>query len=405
MSDRLPRVAFRQTLSRTSVLRVAGLASVGALVLLGVVLFQGRGDSDPQPAPAPRVPIVAASVQKRDFPIVLTGLGNVTALNAAAIRSQVTGVITSINFRDGQFVKKGDLLAQIDPRTYQAQLDQAIGTLGRDQSHLSNAQSNLERYQGLQSENAIAEQMVANQQSSVLELKNDVITDNAAIALARTQLSYTSLTAPFDGVAGIRLLDVGNIIQPTNTTGLVVITQIQPISVLFTLPSTDITRVVGVLSHGPVTSQVFSQDDKTKLDSGQVVAVNNQANPTSGTVQLKAIFPNAQRQLWPGTFVNVHVIVGVRRGGITVPLDSIQQGPNGQFVFVITRQKTVTVRPVRVDGSQGGIALIGQGLRAGEQVVERGQYRLVAGAAVTEVPSRLAATVPNLSTASAGMLP
>lgn len=380
---------------------------VGACIVLalGAIFLYGRNHHSSHTASLPPTPVVAAAAQKKDFPIEVTGLGNVTALNAATITSQVTGLISSVNFREGQIVKKGDVLARIDPRTFQAQLDEAIGTLGRDESHLANAQVNLNRYQELARQNAIAQQMLSNQQSAVMEQKNDVVMDNAAIALARTNLSYTSLLAPFDGVAGIRLLDVGNVIQPTNTKGLVVITEIQPISVLFTLASTDIPRVVSALSQGPVAAEAFSQDDKTSLDTGKLIAVNNQANPTSGTVQLKAIFPNARRQLWPGTFVNIHLVLGVRHGGITVPLDAVEQGPNGQFVFLVTRKRTVAVRPVRVDGTQSAVALIGNGLRAGEQVVVRGQYGLVPGAAIREVPSRLASTVPNSSTATSGLLP
>ena len=385
--------------------RTLTLAAVCAILLLGVVVFLDRNHEAPRAAPLPPVPVVASTAQKRNFPIELTGLGNVTALNAASITSQVTGIISSINFREGQIVKKGELLAQIDPRTFQAQLDQAIGTLGRDKSHLANAEVNLTRYQELAQQKAIASQMLSNQQSAVTELENEIIMDNAAIALARTNLSYTSLVAPFDGVTGIRLLDVGNIIQPTNTTGVVVVTQIQPISVLFTLASTDIPRVVAALAKGSVTAEAFGQDDKTLLDTGKLLVVNNQANPASGTVQLKAIFPNARRQLWPGTFVNVHVTVGVRRGSITVPLDAIQQGPNGQYVFVVTRSRKVAIRPVGVGSSLNGVALVASGLKSGEQVVVRGQYRLVAGDTVREVPSRLASTVPNPSTATAGMLP
>jgi multidrug efflux system membrane fusion protein len=380
-------------------------AAACIVLAVGVIVLYGRNHHSSHAAALPRVPVVAAAAQKKDFPIELTGLGNVTALNTATITSQVTGLISSVNFREGQIVKKGDVLARIDPRTFQAQLDEAIGTLGRDESHLANAQVNLNRYQELAHQNAIAQQMLSNQQSAVAEQKNDVVMDNAAIALARTNLSYTSLVAPFDGVAGIRLLDVGNVIQPTNTKGLVVITEIQPISVLFTLTSTDIPRVVSALAQGPVAAEAFSQDDKTLLDTGKLIAVNNQANPTSGTVQLKAIFPNARRQLWPGTFVNIHLVIGVRRGGITVPLDAIEQGPNGQFVFLVTRKRTVAVRPVHVDATQSAVALIGSGLKAGERVVVRGQYGLLPGAAVTEVPSRLASTVPNSSTATSGLLP
>jgi multidrug efflux system membrane fusion protein len=386
--------------------RTAAIIGGAAAVALGAIFLLNRNDDETLAVgSSPRVPVVVARVEKQDFPIVLTGIGNVTALNTAVIRSQVTGLVKSVDFREGQFVKRGDLLAQIDPRTFQAQLEEAKGALGRDLSHLSNAEINLRRYLGLQQQNAIAEQMLANQQAAVLELKNDIVTDKGAIALAQTQLSYTALIAPFDGVTGIRLLDVGNVIQPTNTTGIVVVTQIQPISVLFTLASTDIPRVTAALAQGPVNVAAFSQDDTRRLDTGRLVAVNNQANPSSGTVQLKAIFPNARRQLWPGTFVNIHVTVSVRHDGLTVPLDAVQQGAHGQIVFLVDRNHNAVARNVEVADTQNGVALIGSGLKTNEQIVVRGQYRLVDGAPVKEIPSRFASTVPNSSTASAGMLP
>jgi membrane fusion protein, multidrug efflux system len=363
----------------------------------------GPGAATPQPVPP--VPVIATTVQQSDFPIVLTGIGTVTALSTATVRSQVTGLLVDVPFKEGQFVKKGDLLAQIDPRTFQAQLDQAEANLARDQAHLENAQINLSRYVPLAKKGFAPEQQVATQQAMVAQQQATVQNDQAAIEYAKTELDYTKLVAPFDGVTGIRLLDVGNIIQPTNTTGLVVVTQVQPISVIFTLPMGDIPEVQDALAKGPLETIAFSQDGKTQLDTGQLLLVDNQADPTSGTVRLKAIFPNQQRRLWPLTFVNVRLVTSVQHNGLTVPLDAIQQGPQGQFVFVVGQDHKVAMRPVSVRETLTGEALIDKGLSAGEAVVVRGQYRLSQGTLVALADPYNPSAVPNPSTATSGMLP
>ena len=240
---------------------------------------------------------------------MLTGVGNVTALNSATVRSMVTEQILSVDFKDGQFVKKGDLLARLDPSTYEAQLDQAEANLVRDQAHLENAQLNLGRYVPLQKQGFAPEQQVATQQAMIAQQQATIKADQAAIEYAKTELSYTKLVAPFDGVAGIRLLDVGNIIHSSTTRGspsepnaLVVINQIQPISVMFTLAAADIPKVQEALAKGQVKAIALSADGKTELDTGTLAAIDNQANTTSGTISLKAIFPNPQRRLWPGMY-------------------------------------------------------------------------------------------------------
>jgi multidrug efflux system membrane fusion protein len=355
--------------------------------------------------PPPPVPVIATTVQQHDFPIVLTGIGTVTALNTATVRSQVTGLLVDVPFKEGQFVKKGDLLAQIDPRTFQAQLDEAQAALARDQAHLENAQINLGRYIPLSKQGFAPEQQVATQRAMVAQQQATVQNDQAAVEYAKTELDYTKLVAPFDGVTGIRLLDVGNIIQPTTTTGLVVVTQLQPISVIFTLPMADIPEVQDALAKGPLETIAFSQDGKTQLDTGQLLLVDNQADPTSGTVRLKAIFPNQQRRLWPGTFVNVRLVTSVQHNGLTVPLDAIQQKPQGQFVFVVGQDHKVVMRPVSVRETLTGEALIDKGLSAGEAVVVRGQYRLSQGTLVMPTDPNNPNAVPNPSTATSGMLP
>ncbi len=384
-----------------------GLASIAVALLAGGIIAYLRSDRDQAPAaaaPQP-VPVIATTVQLHDVPIVLTGLGTVTALNTATVRSQVTGLLISVAFQEGQSVKKGDLLAQIDPRTFQAQLDQAEAALGRDQAHLANAQLNLNRYAPLASKGYATEQQLAGQQAAVAELQNTIKADQAAIDNAKTELSYTSLVAPFDGVTGIRLLDVGNIIHPTDPSGLVVVTQVQPISVIFTLPTTTISEIQDALARGPLETIAFSQDDKTQLDTGRLLLVDNQADPSSGTVRLKGLFPNQQRRLWPGTFVNVRLVTSVQHEGLTVPLDAVQQGPQGQIVFVVGQDHKVAIRPVSVRQSLNGEALVDKGLSAGETVVVRGQYRLSPGTLVTLADPNDPNAVPNPSTASSGMLP
>ena len=393
----------------------AGIAI--ALLAVGIVVY-ARSDRDqaPEAATLQPVPVIATTVQQHDVPIMLTGLGTVTALNTATVRSQITGLLISVDFKEGQSVKKGDLLAQIDPRTYQAQLDQAEATLGHDQVHLQNGQLNLQRYSDLAKSNSIALQQVDNQRAAVAELDAQVKSDQAAVESAKAELSYTSLVAPFDGVTGLRLLDVGNIIHPPTSSAtaqstqsdpnaLVVVTQIQPISVVFTLATTSIPEVQNAVAKGPLQAIAFSQDDKTQLDTGNLLVVNNQADPGSGTVQLKAEFPNQQRQLWPGTFVNVRLVLSTQHDALTVPLDAVQQGPQGQVVFVVGPDHKVALRPVSMRQSFNGVALIDKGLTAGETVVIRGQYRLSPGTLVTLANPNDPDAVPNPSTASSGMLP
>jgi membrane fusion protein, multidrug efflux system len=383
-----------------------------ALVAGGVIVYFRHVEERAPVAPPPPspVPVIATAVRQDDFPIVLTGIGTVTALNTATVRSQVTGMIVSEPFKEGQFVKKGDLLALIDPRTFQAQLDEAEAALARDQAHLENGQINLSRYVPLAQRGFTPEQQVATQRAMVAQEQATVADDQAAVEYANTELSYTRLVAPFDGVTGIRLLDVGNIIQPTNgaasyTTGVVVVTQVRPISVIFTLPMDDISEVQAALAKGPLRTIAFSQDGKTELDTGELLLVDNQADPTSGTVRLKAIFPNAHLRLWPGTFVNVRLVISVVHNGLTVPLDAIQQGPQGQFVFVVGQDHKVAVRPVSVRETLTGEALVDKGLSHGEDVVVRGQYRLSQGTLVSLADPNNPSAVLNPSTASSGMLP
>jgi multidrug efflux system membrane fusion protein len=385
-----------------------GVASVG---YLGWQHF-AHSPSAAVPDPPPPVPVIAATVQKQNFPIVLTGIGNVAALNSATVRSMVTEQIISIDFKDGQDVKKGQLLAQLDPSSYQAQLDQAEANFARDEAHLENGRINLGRYVPLEQKGYAPEQQVATQKAKIAQEEAVIKADQAAIAYAKTQLNYTKLVAPFDGVAGIRLLDVGNVIHsstsrgsPSEPNALVVINQIQPINVMFTLAATDIPAVQEALAKGPVKAIALSADDKTELATGTLAALDNQANTTSGTITLKAIFPNEHRNLWPGMFINVRVVTQVQENGLTVALDAVQQGPQGQFVFVVGSDHKVAMQPVLVRETLNGQALIDKGLSAGETVVVRGQYRLTPGTVVSLANPDDPAAVANPTPASAGLLP
>ena len=354
------------------------------------------------PAAAPPVPVVTTQVQEHDEPIVLSGLGTVTALNTASIQSQVTGVLEEVNFTEGQTVKKGDVLAKIDPRLYQAALEQAQGQLAKDTALHAQAESDLARYQKLGTENSIALMQVADQQFLVAQDAAAMKTDQGLINTDQTNLDYTTLRAPFDGVTGLLRIQIGNLIQPTNTTGIVVLTQVQPISVVFTLPNADIAPVQAAMARGPVQATVYDQSGAKKLDVGTLLAINNLATTTTGTVQLKAIFPNHERQLWPGTFVNVDLTTSVVKNALTIPTNALQQDNNGQFVYVVGADKRVSVQPVEVAQRLHAVALISKGLEVGETVVVQGQYRLTHG---TLVVATAPSNVLNPTTASSGMLP
>ncbi len=353
-------------------------------------------------APAPAVPVVTAPVQQHDVPIILGGLGTVQALNTATIRSQATGLLQTVNFIEGQEVHRGDILAQIDPRPYQARLQQAEAQFSRDQEQVSNVEVNLNRNVPLLNKGFATDQQVTDQRSQVLQLQSTLKSDQASIDDAQTQLSYTTLTAPFDGITGVRQIDVGNIIHPTDASGLVTMTQVQPIAVLFTLPAADIAQVQDALANGEVPAVAFDQSGVQTLDTGKLLLVNNQADPQSGTVQLKALFPNLQRRLWPGTFVNVELTTSVATSALTVPADAVQQGPQGTFIYVVGADSKAVVRLVQTGQQRRNIAVISQGLNPDDTVVVQGQYRLTDGIAVVLSNP---ADVPGSSSATAGLLP
>jgi multidrug efflux system membrane fusion protein len=337
------------------------------------------------PGPPPAMPIVAGVVAQHDVPIYLSGLGTVIAYNTDVVRAQIQGQIISINFTEGQTVHAGDLLAQIDQRPYQALVEQYVGNLERDQAQLTNAQANLARYSQLGEKGWATPQLIETQKAQVGELQAAIKTDGALIDAAKVQLSYTRLTSPIDGVVGIRQIDIGNIISPSTTNGLVVVTQLHPISLIFTLPETVLPQIQQEQQKNktPLAVLAYSQDERTQLDQGELVLVNNQILQTTGSIQLKANFANESHRLWPGELVKAWLLVDTRHDGLTVPASVVQQGPKGSYAYVVNPDNTVAIRPIKVAQIAGGEALIDSGLKANEQVVVDGQYKLQPGTRVT----------------------
>jgi membrane fusion protein, multidrug efflux system len=367
-------------------LLILAIVLIGALgIALGSVRWKSAAQpAQPSPAP-PAVPVIAGTVLSHDVPIYLRGVGTVVAYNNVVVRSQVTGQIIKIAFKQGQTVHKGDLLAEIDPRPYQAQLDQATANRDRDQAQLVNAGANLGRYTSLASKGWATPQLVDTQKAQLGQLQAMVKSDEAVIEAARTNLSYTRLTSPVDGVTGIRQIDEGNIIHPTDANGLVDVTQIQPISLIFSLPQTSFVAIQQQMERGPLRVLAYDQDDATQLDEGRLDLIDNQIVQTTGTIRLRATFPNARHLLWPGELVNARLLLEARHNGLTIAASAIQQGPAGAFVWVIGPDETVQMRPVTVAQTSDGVALIDSGLQAGEKAVVDGQYRLQAGARVEEL--------------------
>ena len=342
--------------------------------------------------PPPAAPIVAGTVAQHDVPIYLTGVGTVIAYNTDIVRAQIQGQIISINFTEGQTVHAGDLLAQIDPRPYQALVEQYTANLARDQAQLVNAQANLKRYSTLGNQGWATPQLVETQKAQVGELVAATKADKALIDSAKVELSYTRLRSPIDGVVGIRQIDVGNIISPSTANGLVVVTQLDPISLIFTLPETSLPRIQQQQqkTKGPLAVLAYTQDDKTLLDQGVLGLVNNEILQTTGSIQLKANFPNKARRLWPGQLVNARLLVDTRHNGLTVPAAVVQQGPTGPYAYVVNPDNTAAIRQIKVAQISDGQALIDSGLEANEQVVIDGQYKLQPGTHVTMLHGKAA---------------
>jgi multidrug efflux system membrane fusion protein len=362
---------------------VTGIVAAGGLFYLLHVRPLEEATAAPVP-PAP-VPVVAAAVAQHDVPVYLVGVGTVIAYNTDVVRAQIQGQIISINFTEGQKVHAGDLLAQIDARPYQAMVDQYTGQLQRDQAQLMNAQANFTRYSSLGDKGWATPQLIETQKAQVGELQGAIKTDQALIDASKVQLSYTRLTAPIDGVVGIRQIDIGNIISPSTASGLCVVTQLDPISLIFTLPETVLPQIQQQQekTKTPLKVIAYGQDNTMKLDEGELGLVNNEILQTTGSIQLKANFSNAGNRLWPGELVNARLLLDTRHNGLTVPAAVVQQGPKGPYTWVIKPDGTVAIRQIKVAQITDGQALIDSGLEANEQVVVDGQYKLQPGVQVT----------------------
>jgi len=356
---------------------------------------QPKAQAVPASASAPSVPVVAEPVKSGEVPIYLRGIGTVQAYNTDTIRAQVQGQITQIAFKEGQTVHAGDLLAQIDPRPFQAQLDQAIANRERDQAQFVNAQANLQRDSQLLAHGYATPQTVDLDKANTGQFTAAVKADEAAIEYAQTQLAYTRITSPIDGVTGIRLIDVGNIVHPTDPNGLVMVTQLQPISVIFTLPETSLPQIQQAMAKGALTVLAYSEDNKTQLDQGKLAVLDNQIVQTSGSVRLKADFPNPQHRLWPGELVNVRLLIETRQNALSVAATAVQQGPQGSYVYVIKPDGTVENRAVKVAQLGARVAVIDSGLQANEQAVISGQSRLQPGSSVTVLHGQAAQALLN----------
>jgi len=357
---------------------VAGVVSVVMLPAVQEKLGGGRRARGGGDGP---VPVLASPARIGDMPVYLNGVGTAKARNLVTVRPQVDGRIISLNFKEGQDVKRGDVLAKIDPATYQAQLDQAVAKNALDEAQLENAKRDLERYSSLGG-NVVAQKTIDTQRALVAQLTAQVKQDDAAIANAKAFLDYTTIVSPIDGRTGIRMVDEGNLVRASDA-GLVVITEVRPIAVLFTLPQQQLNQVNQALRAGPVSVDALDSDGRTALDRGVLQVVDNQVDPTTGTIRMKAEFPNANLQLWPGQFVNVRILIDTLKQVVVIPTQSVQRGPNGAFAYVVQADDKVTMRPVAVTMQNETDAVIAKGLAAGDQVVTTGFARLKDGSRVT----------------------
>ena len=361
---------------------------VGGIVFLVPVFWTACSGSDPKPgnvraAVNQVVPVAVTPAKLEDMPVYLVGLGSVTPLNAVSIKSRVDGQLVEVAFKEGQQVRKGQLLALIDPRPFEVQLSQAQATLFRDQASLKDAQLNYQRFKGLlEQSGAMSQQQVDTQQSLVNQLEGAVRADQATIDNAKLQLTYCHITSPIDGRIGLRLVDPGNIVHASDANPMLVVTQLQPITAIFTLPEDQLPTVASHMRKGPLTTEAYSRDDQTKLATGRLLTIDNEIDQTTGTGRLKAEFNNKDNMLWPNQFVNIRLLLEVRKNSIVIPSAAIQRGPQGTFVFIVKPDKTADIRPVTVAVSENNLAAIASGLSPNDVVVTDGQDKLQAGSKV-----------------------
>jgi multidrug efflux system membrane fusion protein len=399
--DRVSRATPVTRRSRT------GYRILTALILAGLVgggfyLWQQRqGQPAPQTTAAqrnvqgPPQPVGFATVDKGDIRIILNELGTVTSLDTVTVLTQINGQMQEVGYKEGQVVKKGDFLAQIDPRPYIAALEQAQGTLAKDQGLLAQAQTDLKRYQTLGRQDSIAQQQVDDQRFLVQQYTGTVQTDQGAVDTAKLNLAYCHIVSPIDGQVGLRLIDPGNYVQTSSTSGLAVITQMQPISVLFSVPEDNVPHIVQRVRNGATLSvEAYDRGNTRLLAAGQLATLDNQIDTTTGTLKLRAMFANPDQLLYPNQFVNARLLVNTMQGVTRVPVPAVQRGEPGTFVYLINQNNTVSVRPIKVGPVDGGYQAVLSGLEPGDRVVTDGTDRLREGALVS-LPSQQAETVPK----------
>lgn len=362
-------------------------ATISLLCLLPAA-FTACSNSNPTPKSAranaaQAVQVTVASARKQDLPIYLTGLGSIQAYYTVSVKSRVDGQLVDVRFKEGQFVKQGELLAVIDPRPYQVALEQAQAQSFKDQASLRDAKLNYQRYKDLlQNSGAMSQQQVDTQQATVDQLDGAVRNDQAAVDSAKLNLVYCHITAPVSGRIGLRLVDPGNIVHASDTNPMLVITQLQPITAIFTLPEDQLPEVAQHLRQGPLEVDAYSRDDLTKLTTGKLLTIDNQIDQTTGTGRLKAVFENKESALWPNQFVNIHLLLETQKNVTVVPSAAVQRGPQGDYVYVMKPDKTVEVRPVNTSVTQGSLSLIASGVSPGDMVVTDGQDKLQQGSRV-----------------------
>jgi len=366
---------------RSELVSVIALAAVCAS-LSGCSSSADSKQDRAQAAASRPVSVAVAQAQRQDVPVYLVGLGSVTAFYTANIKSRVDGQIMRVNFQEGQIVKEGDLLILIDPRPYQVQLEQMQAQIFKDQASLRDAKLNLDRYTTLIPSGSIAQQQVDTQKSLVDQLDGQVRTDQAQIDNAKLQIVYCNITAPFTGRVGLRQVDPGNIVHAADTNPMLILTQLQPIAVIFTLPEDQLPTVAQHMKSSTLSVEAYSRDNQTKLATGKLQTIDNEIDPTTGTAKLKAVFDNKDNQLWPNQFVNANLLLETRRNSTVVPAAAILRSPQGTFVYLVKPDSTVEVRNVTVSLTQGTTAIVASGLNPGDSVVTDGQDKLQTGSKI-----------------------
>jgi multidrug efflux system membrane fusion protein len=364
-----------------------GLALAVCAALAGCSSPQAKGAKAGNPTPA--VPVGVATVKQGDFNVYLTGLGSVQAFNTVSLKTRIDGQIMKVNFREGQDVKTGDLLIVIDPRPYQVALEQAKANLQKDEAQLTNAKAQYERNKVLYQQGVIAKQDLDTMEASFGTYEGTIAADKAAISNAELNLTYCYIKSPIDGRVGLRQVDPGNYVTAAGNTPMLVITQLHPIAVVFTLPEDQLQSVATHMKQGALEVDAYSRDDQTRLATGKLLTIDNQIDQTTGTAKLKAIFDNPENNLWPNQFVNVHLLLEKRSNAITAPASAILRGPDGSFSYVVDANNTVQMRPVQLALTQGSTVVIASGLQGGDKVVTDGQEKLQAGSRVApQAPAR-----------------